>query len=191
MAITGLWGKAVLVVSVLTVALVAPALAEDVVCLENRVPGTGDCQVTRTALGLGHISQVAYKRTSEVVTLKARGIDGGQDDQVDAVVVKVEIAPGGFSRWHSRPGMSLAFMTEGRLTVYTSHGSKGCTEEIAGVGEAIPGFVQLPDQVSAYVNIDSAPAVLFGLVLKRDVDPTFVAPADQPDHPSCPFGFNP
>src|SRR5262245_51707598 len=183
-----LWS--VLSISLLFVAAAAPALAQVPPCPVDR-DAFGNCQVTRTDFGIGKIAQLAYKPGNDVVTLKAHGIDDQSDDVVDALMFEVVFAPGGYTRWRSQPGVSLGFMTSGRLTVYTSHGSKGCTQEFAERGTPVPGFVELPAQVAAIHNEGPDNAVVLVLRVKRETDPFFTTREDQPVHASCPIGFNP
>jgi hypothetical protein len=97
----------------------------------------------------------------------------------DIVNQRVTYAPGGFSGWHSHPGVVLVVITAGSVTRYASD----CTKTTYTVGQA---FLELGrDQIIYVRNEGSTPA---------EVLATFIVPAgtanadlriDQPAPANC------
>lgn len=71
-----------------------------------------------------------------VEKLKTRG-----NQPYDVVVQHISIAPGGHTGWHTHPGVAVAVVTSGTLTIYDSD-DRTCTGRDYGAGEVYldPGY---------------------------------------------------
>lgn len=73
------------------------------------------------------------------IKLKIKGHGRGQevvlvDDARETVMQRIEIAPGGFTGWHSHPGPVVVLVTQGALTL--SSADDPCMGETYTVGQA-------------------------------------------------------
>jgi quercetin dioxygenase-like cupin family protein len=70
---------------------------------------------------------------------------------LDIVVVKVTVAPGGASGWHSHPGGAIAIIQQGEMTTYESVGNH-CVITTYTKGQS---FIERPGHVLIAVNTGS------------------------------------
>ena len=66
----------------------------------------------------------------------------------DIVVLRITVAPGGSSGWHSHPGGAIVVVKQGKLTLYTSVGNH-CDVITYTQGQS---FVERPGEVNDAVN---------------------------------------
>ena len=114
------------------------------------------------------------------VKVKTDGIDLRihSKDQVNLVVTRIAIAPGGTSGWHTHPGMSLVTVTSGEITLYDA---ALCTARRLTVGQT---FVdEGGDHVHLVRNETSAPASVGAVQL---VQPGVPGRIDAPRPNNCP-----
>lgn len=70
------------------------------------------------------------------------------DQGSDIVVLRITVAPGGSSGWHSHPGGAIVVVKQGELTLYTSVGNR-CDVITYTKGQS---FVERPGEMNDAVN---------------------------------------
>jgi quercetin dioxygenase-like cupin family protein len=128
-------------------------------------PGVG---ATGTTLGRGE----AFEK------VKTRG-----NQPYDVVVQQLTIAPGGHTGWHTHPGIAVAVVTAGELTIYDGDDAS-CTAQVYGAGDV---YV---DHGYGHVHIgrNEGAVALEIVVTYLDVDPGGPVRIDIPVAPgNCAF----
>jgi quercetin dioxygenase-like cupin family protein len=97
----------------------------------------------------------------------------------DVVMVRITVAPGGSSGWHSHPGGAIIIVEEGTLTVYSPVGHR-CRTTTYSAGQA---FIERPGEVDDVFNTGTAPYVLY--VTFPRVPPNVLPRTDEPDPGTC------
>jgi hypothetical protein len=95
----------------------------------------------------------------------------------DVAIVKVAIAPGGETGWHSHPGPHLIAVAEGTLTVYAADDS-ACQPKAYPTGTGL--FSRGTGDVRNERNEGAAPVVLYVTYV---IPAGSVARADEPKNP--------
>ena len=133
--------------------------------------GTGQSVV---ASGLYTDIDVDAKRQSEwKAWLKVKGVS-------DVVVSNHSLIPGGYSGWHSHPGLSIVSVTQGALWLYDAD-DPTCTPTIVAAGH---GFVEAGDHVHIVRNEGGVE----GRWTTTSIRPAGSAGRiDQPYPGNCPF----
>jgi quercetin dioxygenase-like cupin family protein len=103
-------------------------------------------------------------------TVVTRG-DVAAPDQ-EAVLAKVEIAPGGVAGWHTHPGDEISYVSEGEATLMIA--GQPPRKVVAGQGFVIPAGT-----VHNAKNDGAAPVRLLGVYVVRKGQP-LAAPASAP-----------
>jgi quercetin dioxygenase-like cupin family protein len=103
-------------------------------------------------------------------TVVTRG-DVAAPDQ-EAVLAKVEIAPGGVAGWHTHPGDEISYVSEGEATLMIA--GQPPRKVVAGQGFVIPAGT-----VHNAKNEGAAPVRLLGVYVVRKGQP-LAAPASAP-----------
>ena len=103
-------------------------------------------------------------------TVVTRG-DVAAPDQ-EAVLAKVEIAPGGVAGWHTHPGDEISYVSEGEATLMIA--GQPPRKVVAGLGFVIPAGT-----VHNAKNDGAAPVRLLGVYVVRKGQP-LAAPASAP-----------
>lgn len=82
------------------------------------------------------VSSTIVARGEATDKVKTRG-----NQPYDVVVQHISIAPGGHTGWHTHPGVAVAVVTSGTLTIYDSD-DRTCTGRDYGAGEVYldPGY---------------------------------------------------
>jgi mannose-6-phosphate isomerase-like protein (cupin superfamily) len=102
----------------------------------------------------------------------------------DTATQQVTIAPGGYTGWHTHPGVTFVSVTEGEATLYHA-GAAGtpCTGHKYAVGS---GFFQSFKDVHTLQNEGSVPLVVHALYVLPPGTPNTAIRTDQPQPPNCP-----
>ncbi|MEJ6006057.1 cupin domain-containing protein [Paucibacter sp. AS339] len=90
----------------------------------------------------------------------------------EAVVARVEVAPGGSAPWHTHPGDEISYVTEGRATLLLA----GQAPRTISTGEA---FVIPAGVVHSAKNEGTVPAKLVGVYVVEKGQP-LASPASAP-----------
>src|SRR5690348_10145911 len=98
----------------------------------------------------------------------------------DIVVVKITVAPGGSSGWHSHPGGAIVVVQQGEVTVNKSRGSQ-CEITTYTKGQA---FVERPGELDDAVNNGSTDYILY--VTFPGVPVGGASRIDEPNPGTCP-----
>jgi quercetin dioxygenase-like cupin family protein len=100
----------------------------------------------------------------------------------DVVTVQNTITPGGFSGWHSHPGVVILVLQAGQLTVFTERIAGGpCQSATYTAGQV---FFELPQNMQNTVNTGSVDAVV--AVTFTNVPHGGSVRIDQPNPGDCP-----
>jgi quercetin dioxygenase-like cupin family protein len=99
---------------------------------------------------------------------------------MDVVVVKITVAPGGSSGWHSHPGGAIVVVQQGEVTVNKSVGSQ-CEITTYTKGQA---FIERPGELDDAVNNGSTDYILF--VTFPGVPVGGPSRIDEPNPGTCP-----
>jgi hypothetical protein len=135
-------------------------------------PSFGTSQST-LASSLHTAFDVDAKRADWKASLKVKGVS-------DVVVTSHSVIPGGYSGWHSHPGLSIVSVTQGAVWLYDAD-DLTCAPSIVPAGH---GFVEAGDHVHILRNEG-------GVEAKWTT--TSIRPAgsagriDQPNPGNCPF----
>jgi quercetin dioxygenase-like cupin family protein len=106
----------------------------------------------------------------------------GTSHGTDVVVAQNTFAPGGSSGWHSHPGVAVAVVQSGQITLYKEPiGGGECRTHTYSAGQT---FFERPGNMQNGVNNGSTDAVLFVTFFK--VPHAGSARIDQPDPGDCP-----
>jgi quercetin dioxygenase-like cupin family protein len=105
--------------------------------------------------------------------LKVKGVS-------DVVVTSHGILPGGYSGWHSHPGLSIVSVTQGALWLYDAE-DPSCAPTIVPAGH---GFVEPGDHVHIVRNEGSLEARWTTTSIRRAGSAGRI---DQPNPGNCPF----
>lgn len=109
-------------------------------------PSLGTSQST-LASSLHAAFDVDAKRLEWKASLKVKGVS-------DVVVTSHSVIPGGYSGWHSHPGLSIASVTQGAVWLYDGD-DPACAPTIVPAGH---GFVEAGDHVHILRNEGSVEA---------------------------------
>jgi quercetin dioxygenase-like cupin family protein len=108
------------------------------------------------ALGMGAVAAASASVGSGFSSLligSGRADDGFNIHQKkgnDVVTTQNTIAPGGFSGWHSHPGVAVIVVQAGQLTLYRERvGGDNCTSQTYTAGQV---FLERPDDQENAVN---------------------------------------
>ena len=135
-------------------------------------PSFGTSQST-LASSLHTTFDVDAKRPDWKASLKVKGVS-------DVVVTSHSVIPGGYSGWHSHPGLSIVSVTQGAVWLYDAD-DPTCAPSIVPAGH---GFVEAGDHVHILRNEGGVEARW---------TTTSIRPAgsagriDQPNPGNCPF----
>jgi quercetin dioxygenase-like cupin family protein len=123
------------------------------------------------------ISGPFIARGVAVDKVKTRG-----NEPFDVVVQDLTIAPGGHTGWHTHPGMAIAVVTAGTLTIYDAK-DRSCTGHEYGAGEV---YV---DSGYGHVHIgrNEGSTTLEIIVTYIDVPIGGAVRIDAADPGTCPF----
>ncbi|GAA6525005.1 cupin domain-containing protein [Intrasporangium sp. DVR] len=124
-----------------TVAVIAAGAMLALALPASATPGSG-------------VSGTVVARGTAVEKVKTRG-----NAPYDVVVQNLTIAPGGHTGWHTHPGIAVAVVKAGTLTIYESD-DESCTGHDYTAGEVYvdPGYghVHLGRNVSSDVTLEIA-----------------------------------
>jgi quercetin dioxygenase-like cupin family protein len=129
--------------------------------------------------GSGVTGMVAGRGTA-VEKVKTRG-----NEPYDVIVQSITIAPGGHTGWHTHPGIAVAVVTSGGLTVYDGD-DRSCTAQLYEAGDVYvdPGY----GHVHIARNEGAVPTVVLVTYLDVPTDePTTVIRIDADDPGNCSF----
>jgi len=98
---------------------------------------------------------------------------------VDLVTLKVTVAPGGTSGWHSHGGAVVVTVASGTATLYEAARTT-CTREVVPAGQAFWEAANLPSHV--LVNEGREPLVVYATFFLEDGAAPVI---DQPRPPVC------
>lgn len=90
----------------------------------------------------------------------------------EAVVARVEVAPGAMAGWHSHPGDEISYVLEGEVTVLMA--GQAPRKVVAGESFVVPGGT-----VHNAMNNSAAPVKLVGVYVVDKGKP-LAAPAPEP-----------
>jgi quercetin dioxygenase-like cupin family protein len=122
------------------VGLVATALVASAVAVASADGGSG---FTTVLIGRGQSDH-------------SFGIQQRKDN--DVVTTQNTVAPGGFSGWHSHPGIVVLIVQSGEITLYSEPvGGGGCSVHTYTAGQV---FLEHPENEQNAVNTGADPAVL-------------------------------
>lgn len=98
---------------------------------------------------------------------------------VDIVTLRVTVAPGGTTGWHSHGGAVVVTVASGTATLYEAARTT-CAREVVPAGQAFWEAADLPSHV--LVNEDSEPVVVYATFFLQDGAAPVI---DQPRPPVC------
>jgi len=144
-------------------ALLTAGLVVGVIAVASGSPGSG---FTSTLIGRGqsgHVTIVQHKGNDIVTTQN-------HDD------------PGGFTGWHSHPGLAVVALQAGQVTLYSEPvGGGRCSAHTYSAGEV---FLERPKDEENVVNTGGVPAI--AAVTFFNVPHGGAAFIDRPDPGDCP-----
>jgi quercetin dioxygenase-like cupin family protein len=135
-------------------------------------PSFGTSQST-LASSLHTAIDIDAKRPDWKASLKVKGVS-------DVVVTSHSVIPGGYSGWHSHPGLSIVSVTQGAVWLYDADDST-CAPTIVPAGH---GFVESGDHVHMLRNEGSVDAKWTTTSIRPAGSPGRI---DQPSSGACPF----
>jgi quercetin dioxygenase-like cupin family protein len=144
----------------------APANRQAEIAREAAMFGKRAALVGLVGIGLG-MSAVAAASATAGSGFSSLLIGSGQADHSftvhqkkgnDVVTTQNTIAPGGFSGWHSHPGVAVIVVQAGQLTLYSEPvGGGRCTSETYTAGQV---FLERPHDQENAVNNGTVPTVV-------------------------------
>jgi quercetin dioxygenase-like cupin family protein len=139
-------------------------LVVDVIAVASGSPGSGFTSVLIARAQSGHVFAVVQFKNNDVVT--------AQNNR----------APGGFTGWHSHPGVAVIALQAGRVTVYSEPvGGGKCSAHTYSAGQV---FLERPHDEENVVNTGGVPAAAGATFFNvPHGGSTFI---DRPDPGDCP-----
>lgn len=138
--------------------------------------GRVGCTVDRP--GVGHAEQRADSRRDCRRHLPVR-FKLDTKGPVDMATLRVTVAPGGTSGWHSHGGAVVVTVVSGTATLYEASRT-GCAREVVPAGQAFWEAANLPSHV--LVNEGTEPTVVYATFFLADRAAPII---DEPRPPVC------
>ena len=145
------------------VALLTAGLVVGVIAVASGSPGSGFTSTLIARGQSGHVTVVQHKGN-------------------DIVTAQNHIDPGGFTGWHSHPGLAVITLQAGQVTLYSEPvGGGKCSAHTYSAGQV---FLERPNGEENIVNTGGVPAVAGATFFNvPHGGSTFI---DRPDPGDCP-----
>jgi hypothetical protein len=104
-------------------------------------------------------------------------------NEKDVAITTVTLAAGGHSGWHTHPGVTIAIVTEGKVSLTHFTEEHGCAVQVFGPDEPEQGFVEVANEVHIVENVGEGPAVLQAIRLNFPVGGAITD--YSPEDPGC------
>ena len=145
------------------VALLTAGLVVGVIAVASGSPGSGFTSVLIGRGESGHVTVVQHKGN-------------------DIVTAQNNADPGGFTGWHSHPGLAVVALQVGQVTMYSEPvGGGKCSAHTYSAGEV---FLERPNDEENIVNTGGVPAAAGATFF--NVPHGGAAFIDRPDPGDCP-----
>jgi quercetin dioxygenase-like cupin family protein len=145
-------------------ALLTAGLVVGVIAVASGSPGSGFTSVPIARAQSGHVFAVVQHKGNDIVVAQ------NHDD------------PGGFTGWHSHPGLAVITLQAGQVTLYSEPvGGGKCSAHTYSAGQV---FLERPNDEENIVNTGGVPAVAGATFFNvPHGGPAFI---DRPDPGDCP-----
>jgi len=146
------------------VALLTAGLVVGVIAVATGSPGSGFTSMPIARAQSGHVFPVVQHEGNDVIVAQ------NHDD------------PGGFTGWHSHPGLAVIALQAGQVTIYSEPvGGGRCSAQTYSAGQV---FLERPNDEENIVNTGGVPAVAGATFF--NVPHGGAAFIDRPDPGDCP-----
>jgi quercetin dioxygenase-like cupin family protein len=144
-------------------ALVTAGLVVGMIAVASGSPGSGFTSTLIARAQSGHVTVVQHKGN-------------------DIIVAQNHDEPGGFTGWHSHPGLAVITLQAGQVTMYSEPvGGGKCSAHTYSAGQV---FLERPNDEENIVNTGGVPAVAGATFF--NVPHGGAAFIDRPDPGDCP-----